>query len=218
MMDDFDNFEFDDSESDDAGYDSGFNDSFDGSFDDGFDDDLDGEYDDEAGDEEGSSNRTFIIVAGILGAILILAIICLAVYAMVVMPQQRSAQATQAADVNAQNTQVAMAAAMTAQADAWTLTPTQTNTPLPATVTPSPTAVIAATSTPTGGPEVTVDPRTATVAALLTQQAGGLTLTPTATQLPDTGFIDDVGIPGMLALAAALIVVIFLARRLRTAA
>jgi hypothetical protein len=141
------------------------------------------------------------------------------VYAMVILPGRRDAQSTQAAQINLQNTQVAEEANMTAQAIAWTPTPTITNTPEPVTATPSQTPVVAATDTPSSPDEsaVTADPRTATVSALLTQQAGGGTATPTATGLPDTGFADDFGIPGMIALAAALVVVIFLARRLRTA-
>jgi len=47
---------------------------------------------------------------------------------------------------------------------------------------------------------------------LLTQTA-----TPTATGLPDTGFADDIGAPTLLGMAALLIVVIFVARRLRAA-
>ena len=109
----------------------------------------------------------------------------------------------------------AMAAEMTAQAQAWTSTPTVTATPAPITATSSPTPVLALTDTPAGVEQPTTDPRTATVSALLTQQAGGGVTTPTATGLPDTGFADDFGIPGMIALAAALVVVIFLARRLR---
>jgi hypothetical protein len=62
----------------------------------------------------------------------------------------------------------------------------------------------------------TVGPRTATVAALLTQAAQQTaTVLPTATALPGTGFGDEVGAPSLLALAVLLIVVIFLARRLR---
>ena len=114
-------------------------------------------------------------------------------------------------------------------------------TPLP-TVTLKPTltpvmAVSAFTNTPT-----VVDARTATVAALLTQAAqakltatyqvsattqsaaGGATSgtaaaatpTRTTTALPRTGFAEDVGIPGLLGLAALFLVVIFLARRLRS--
>jgi hypothetical protein len=187
-----------------------------------FEDDADefddfGDFEDEEVSEGESDNRTFWIVAGGLGIILVLALVCMVVYAMVILPGRREAQSTQAAEINAQNTQVAMAAEMTAQAQVWTYTPTVTNTPAPATVTSSPTPVLAPTDTPAGS-EPTEDPRTATVSALLTQQAGGgLTTTPTTTQLPNTGFADDFGIPGMIALAAALVVVIFLARRLRTA-
>ena len=194
-MDDFSDFEFEDDEDEDAV------------------DDFNG-FDDDDGSEGQSDNRTFWLVAGILGAILILALVCMAVYAMVFMPQRRDAQSTQAAQINMQNTEVAMAAEMTALAQAWTATPTVTATPAPITATSSPTPVLAATDTPAGVEQPTTDPRTATVSALLTQQAGGGT-TPTATGLPDTGFADDFGIPGMIALAAALVVVIFLARRLR---
>lgn len=196
-MDDFSDFEFEDEEEDAA-------------------EDFNG-FDDGDASEGQSDNRTFWLVAGILGAVLILALVCMAVYAMVFMPQRRDAQSTQAAQINMQNTEVAMAAEMTAQAQAWTPTPTVTTTPAAITTTPSPTPVLALTDTPAGAVEATTDPRTATVSALLTQQAGGNTATPAATGLPDTGFADGFSIPGMLALAAALVVVIFLARRLRTA-
>ncbi len=169
--------------------------------------------------EEGG-NRTFLLVAGILGAILILSLILMAVYAMVVLPNRRAAQSTQVAQINAQNTQIALASELTAEAQSWTATPTITNTPLPATATPSPTSVLAPTNTPAAGlAQSQRDAQlTATMSALFTQQAANLlTVTPIATRLPDTGFADDIGLPGLLSLAGALIVVIFLARRLRTA-
>lgn len=86
------------------------------------------------------------------------------------------------------------------------VTATATVTPVVAlpTDTPSPTEDVF------GG-----DPRTQTVEALLTQSA----LTPgvpTTTALPDTGFFEDAGVPGILLVALALVVVIFIARRLRT--
>jgi hypothetical protein len=172
------------------------------------------EEEEEALPEE-SSNRTFLLVAGGLGLLVIVSLICIAVYALVLVPRRRDAQSTQVAEINAQNTQVAYASGLTAEASAWTDTPTPTR--IPNTATPSPTPLLAPSNTPAAG-QPTEDPRTATVAALLTIQAGGnLTTTPTVTELPDTGFADDVGIPGMLALAAALILVILLARRLRTA-
>jgi hypothetical protein len=83
---------------------------------------------------------------------------------------------------------------------------------------------VTVTETPTGGP--TVHPATETVQALLTQAAVAqtqaaeeiLTVTPTATiVLPDTGFADDIGLLGMFMLGSALILVIFFARRLRSA-
>lgn len=163
---------------------------------------------------EESGNRTFLLVAGILGGILVLTLICIAVYALVYVPRRESGRETQIAEVNAQNTQVAMAAEMTQAAQAWTATPSATDVPTQ-TSTASPTPVLAPTDTPVLN-ESTQDPRTATVAALLTMQAGGATTTPTATALPDTGFADDVGIPGLFALAGALLLVIIFARRLRT--
>lgn len=181
-------------------------------------DDLD--MDDTPPPEE-ASNRTFLLVAGILGAILILSLILMAVYAMVVVPNRRAVQNTQVAEINAQNTEVAMASALTATAQSWTATPTITNTPLPVTPTSTPTPVLAPTDTPAA--DLAQDSErdaqlTATMGALFTQQAGNLlTVTPIATELPATGFAEDIGIPGLLALAGALIVIIFLTRRLRTA-
>ena len=173
------------------------------------------ELEDAAPPEE-SSNRTFLLVAGILGAIMILSLILMAVYAMLSVPNRNAAQSTQLAQINTQNTQVAMASELTAEAQSWTATPTITLTPIPNTPKPSPTLVLAATNTPAGDLNG-VDPRTATVAALFTQQAESLlTLTPAPTELPDAGFADDVGIPGLLTLAGVLVLIVFFARRLRT--
>ena len=192
MMDDFDNYEFDEFEDDDE--------------------------DEEEAPPEESRNRTFIIVAGALGAILVLSLICMAVYAFWYLPPRQAAQQTQVAEVNTQNTSVAMSSGMTAEASAWTETPTITATQAPntPTSTSSPTSVVVATDTPAS--EASAYDPTLTLAALLTSKAGGnITITPLPTGLPKTGFADEVGIPGMLALAAALVVIIFLARRLRTA-
>lgn len=165
---------------------------------------------------EESGNRTFYIVAGVIGGVMLLSLICLALYALVYAPQRREQQATQAAAINAQNTQVAQAAVETGLASKFTATPTRTQIPPTRTASPSPTLVIAAPTT-----QVQVSPtidRTATVSALLTEAASGVD-TPTATpsSLPETGFAEDVGIPAMVGLALLLVVIIFLARRLRTA-
>jgi hypothetical protein len=183
--------------------------------------DLDNMEVEEEPKPEESGNRTFLLVAGILGGVLILSLICIAIYAMVYLPRNREASSTQAAEINAQNTEVAMLSAMTAEAQAWTATPSQTATSAPQSPTPSQTPLLAPTDTPAAGmdaAEEDVDPRTATVAALFTQQAAALSATPSSTSLPETGFMDNAGIPGLVALAASLVLVIFLARRLRTGA
>ena len=166
------------------------------------------------------SNRTFMIVAGILGGILLIALLAIAAYAVLYLPGRDTGQQTQVAEINATNTAVAEEAQLTAIAKQVTMTPTFTATSEPTntpTMTPSSTStpVLAPTNTPDG----TDDPAaTETVAALLTQQAGGggATPIPTATALPDTGFADDFGVPGLVLVAGVLMVIIILSRRLRT--
>jgi hypothetical protein len=96
-----------------------------------------------------------------------------------------------------------------------TAPPTNTFTPGP-----SPTAAVAGqgtntpqalrTRTPTPSLVGTARSATPTRVASLTP-----TRRATATALPTTGFADDVGIPGLLALGAGLAAVLFIARRLR---
>ncbi len=181
----------------------------------------------EVGDEDSistsrGSNRTFLIVAGILGGILLIALLAIAAYAVLVLPGRDTNQQTQAAEIIATNTAIAEQAQLTAIAKQVTMTPTNTATLPPSdtpTLTPSSTStpVLAPTNTPTPS-NGTPDPAaSATVAALLTQQAGGgATLVPTATALPDTGFADDFGVPGLVLIAGVLVVIIILSRRLRT--
>ena len=175
---------------------------------------------------EESENRTFLIAAGLLGGITLISLICIAVYAIWYVPTRRDTRATEEAQAMEQNTAIAQAATQTADAAAWTATPSPTppatDTP-PATETPIPTEtpvlLDVATEAPTD--EVTPDPRTATVEALNTEVAltqteqAILAFTPTA--LPDTGFADAINGPGLFAMASVLIVVIYLARRLRAA-
>jgi LPXTG-motif cell wall-anchored protein len=165
---------------------------------------------------EEASNRTFILVAGALGAIMLLTLVALALYAFIFAPRGRTQRATQVAEINAQNTQVARAAQQTAAAAQFTATPTATLLPtntLTPTSSPTPVVVVPTVVQATA----TQDFRTATVAALLTQAAAAQqTVTPTASGLPQTGFAEDVGVPGLVGLTLVLVVVIFLARRLRT--
>lgn len=178
------------------------------------DDDLTG---DDAPPPEESSNRTFLIILLVGVAAIVLTLVCMIGYLVTQGRQTTSERQTQVAEINEQNTAVAQAISQTAIAQAWTSTPTIT--PLPATATSTPTPVLAVpTNTATTQLEVTAttDPRTATVEALLTLSAGGTLPGPTPTGLPDTGFMDDVGAIGLIAGALVLLVVIILARRLRT--
>ena len=157
---------------------------------------------------EESSNRTFLIVAGLLGGIVLLSLACLAgVYFFAIRPNQSTAN-QQAAAQATQNAQVQQA-----------LTATQVAVSL-ATPTPAPTDTpVLAEATSTEIPALTTDtpePVTATVGAALTQAANAeLTNVPTSTALPKTGIGDEFGAPGLVIAGMMLIAVIFLARRFR---
>lgn len=169
-------------------------------------------YDDEETPPEEASNRTFLIAAGILGGIVLLSIACLAVYALVIAPQRNAADQ---AGQNAQATQKAQVdEALTATGVAFNLSQTPQATE---TFTPTETLVVAL-PTATDTPEFTFtpDPATQTVAAGFTQLAQSTTtVIATSTALPISGFADEVGLPGLVIAAMVLVVVIFLARRLR---
>jgi LPXTG-motif cell wall-anchored protein len=185
---------------------------------------------------EESSNRTFLIIAGILGAVALLALMCIAVYAFILYPRTKANQNAQATEVAAQQTLTgeivagtATSAAQTSVVAAYTATPTITPIPPSATPTITPTPVVAMPTSAgagAGGGTVSANYATATaryttLEAIVTQNAAtanaATVKAPQATTIPKTGFADDVGLPAMLGLAVLLVVVIFLARRLRTA-
>lgn len=169
--------------------------------------------------EEGS-NRTFLIVAGVLGALVLLTLVCIAGYVFLLGPRLSAQRSTTQTAVFATNAKVASQMTATALAKLWTATPlplpsplpTATATLVPATPTNSPTPVVAQ---PSNTPIATTDPMTATIAAEQTQVA--LTLTAQPTGMPKTGFADQVGLPGLVILALVFVAVILLARRLRRA-
>jgi hypothetical protein len=179
-------------------------------------------------DESESSNRTFLIAAGILGGIVLLSVACLAAYALIILPQQRAATQNVAAGLtatkDAENAVINIALTATASAAILpTTTPTATITSTPpvnlATVTNTPgsdpSAAAATGTTPTGAG--TSAAATSTVAAALTQAAAAqLTIIPTSTGLANTGFADDFGVPGLVVMGLAFVIVILLARKLRT--
>jgi hypothetical protein len=163
---------------------------------------------DDANPPEESGNRTFLLVAGILGGLVLLGLLCIAGYLFFRNSSNQQTQLTAVVQLTQQQATVQAGVTQTAVAQALTQTAAVTNT-----VPPTSTPVIAeATSTPTA----TANPATATVGAAFTQIANSTqTIIPTSTALPNTGFADDVGAPGLILLAIVLVVVIFLVRRLR---
>ncbi|MBN2145737.1 MAG: hypothetical protein JW726_00055 [Anaerolineales bacterium] len=165
---------------------------------------------------EESGNRTFVIAAVILGAVFILGLVCIAVYALLIYPSAKRSQLSAQQTVAAQATEVSFAATQTGIASQWTPTPKPTKTPEP-TIAPTNTPVVQQ-----GQPTATLvdsdeDAAEATRSALLTEVAlAQLTVIPTSTLLPEGGIADEIGAPALLALAVVLVVVIFLARRLRS--
>lgn len=198
------------------------------------DDGNPGENNNEEGPEEsngnGNGNRPFMIAIGVLGAVVVLAIIGMIIFVLLNRPPTSTELQEQAAAINAQNTAIALIASQTAEfnqqqatqkaAPSSTPIAKATNTPVIAVATATPTSDRQATSVAGG-----IDPaaRTATVAAFQTQAAAALlgTGTPSGTaqagttELPETGFFDEVGLPGLVGAAVTLIIIIILARRLR---
>jgi cytoskeletal protein RodZ len=172
---------------------------------------------------EESNNRTFLIVGGIFAGLIFLTLICGAVYALWYLPRTTASQRATQSAIQAGNAQVIQQMTSTAQAALWTPTsppadtPTDTGVPTnpPAN---SPTPVIAI-STATGTATPTIDP--GTLVAMQTQLSSQLTSTAIialgtpAGAMPQTGFFDQVGLPGLVILTLALVAVIFLARRMR---
>jgi hypothetical protein len=155
--------------------------------------------------------KPILTVLGIIVAIGVIGAITAAFVYYYLLPQsqkasqsgveQQNSAATATANMMTQEANISIWSTATARAR-----PTQT---LEKTATPQ------ASKTPTVG---TVDPRTATVAVLMTQAAAArmtATYMGTAGILPKTGFADEVGLPGLVSLSLVLVIVIFLVRRMR---
>jgi hypothetical protein len=173
--------------------------------------------------EESNNNRTFMIAVGILGGIILISVACLG--AVYVFSRQSTVTAQQnAAAISATETAVSVQAivnqALTATFEA-SILPTTTAT-LPPTSTP-PVAAVTATKTPDPANPIglvgTQVAATATVGAAYTQAAlaAKFTAAPTTTALAGTGIADEYGLPGLVVMALAFVIVILFARRLRIA-
>jgi heme/copper-type cytochrome/quinol oxidase subunit 2 len=168
---------------------------------------------------EEKSNRTFLIVGGVMAGLVFLTLVCLAIYFLVIRPRSAATRNAAQATIEAGNAQAIQQVTLTAQAALWTPTlpptsiPVNTSTSVPKTATVSPTPVI---SIPLSSPAATATFNQGTVVALQTQLAFQMLSTAAAIQaMPQTGFFDEVGLPSMIILALALVVIIFLVRRMR---
>ena len=151
---------------------------------------------------EESTNRTFVLAAAGIGGLLVLSMVCLALYALVLAPRQRQARADQATQIALNNTQVAQAVTQTAGAQ------------FPSATSPA-TRTATGTPTRTQTPVVVVPTATATVTPGAPSTISVTTFTPTVTALPTTGFADEAGFPMLIVLAGVLILVAIVARRMR---
>lgn len=176
--------------------------------------------------EESNNNRTFLIAAGILGGIILLSIACLVGVYLFTRNANKAVDAqatvvaiTSTASENFISTSLTATSAAVIQPSA-TLAPTNTMVVNIPTVTvsastPDPNATAASGGVGAASTSVAA---TATVGAALTQAAiAQLTIVPTTTALPKTGFMDEFGVPGLVVMSLAFIIVILLARRLRFA-
>lgn len=186
-----------------------------------------------------AGNRNFVIGISILGGIILLGIIGVIIFSLINGANQTSQYNEQKAIIDAANTATVQAATQIAQTESFKATDREINrqTLNAPTITPSPTPVISF-PTETSRPTITKAQQTLNPTQMeLTRQADEkVSPTPSATLsagaaktatalaqatstggMPGTGFADEVGLPLMVGLAALLLVVIFVARRLRTA-
>jgi len=187
--------------------------------------------DDAEGESGESSNRTFIILAAALGGLFVVGLICI-VAVFFIQRNQAAGVASQNVAMQTRNagtlTAVAAAAQPTAEpSDTPTpvpptlpptntpvvVTPAPTETPLPtsAPVTPSKATATATLTATTPKATSTAAPKsTATTAASSSSSTADATVTPESS-VPGTG----VGEFGLVLAAAALVAVLFIARRIR---
>ncbi len=180
-----------------------------------------------------SGLRSFLIKAGILAGIVILALLFLAGWFFFLSPRLNAQKAAQQATIEAQSAQLAQAMTATIKASQGTTATVKASQGMTATVkasqgTTTPLPSLLATNTSTPPPAVTIPlnsptsssyPLTATMAVLQTQVAISQ-LMPTSTMantdtLPKSGIADEFGLPGLILTAVALVVVIILVRLLR---
>ena len=169
-------------------------------------------------DSDESSNRMFLFIMLGLGGLFACTLILIALYIFVIAPGASGAQQAANATAIAYNA-TATAVELTAQVTATPLptdTPAPTNTPVPLTNTPvvvTPTLPPTPTETPGPPTQTPLVSPTAQPGATRVVAAAGTGTPGVSGQLADTG----VGGMGLVVIAAGLVAMLFIARRLRMA-
>ena len=183
--------------------------------------------------EEESTNRPFIIASVALGGLFVAGLVALGLYAFKIRPAQATASATQVAEINSSNTQVAEYAEATsvAQVAAVLVPQSEQQARLAAdSISESSEAVVVAPAEPVVVAQLAEISSSSSGSAssvgnnMLSREradvAIGVTAIPlvavsSAEALPDTGFADEVGIPVLLFTALGLLSVVVVTRSVR---
>jgi flagellar basal body-associated protein FliL len=160
--------------------------------------------------EDKPRSRTFTVIAGVLGVLIVFAIITVAAFLLF---SNKDANTNNTAD-----TDPAIAQTETAQAQQKFIGESLTQTAVAlagqaqATEPPPTATATQEAASPTQDTAATIQAAYTQAVALQTEQAGTAA---TDDELPDTGLIDDLGIPGILAFSTLLFLVIIIVRRVR---
>ena len=182
--------------------------------------------------EEESTNRPFIIASVALGGLFVAGLVALGLYAFKLRPAQASASATEVAEINVSNTQVAEYAEATSVAQvAAGLVPDseQQGRLADAGISESGNAILVAPAEPvavsglsesssvsvgTSGSANKIPDRSNRELAVAATAIPVVSVS-AAEALPDTGFADEVGIPVLILTALGLLAVVVISRSMR---
>ena len=182
--------------------------------------------------EEESTNRPFIIASVALGGLFVAGLVALGLYAFKLRPAQASASATEVAEINVSNTQVAEYAEATSVAQvAAVLVPDseQQGRLADAGISESGNAILVAPAEPvavsglsesssvsvgTSGSANKIPDRSNRDLAVAATAIPVVSVS-AAEALPDTGFADEVGIPVLILTALGLLAVVVISRSMR---
>ncbi|MEE3229374.1 MAG: hypothetical protein VX237_09810 [Chloroflexota bacterium] len=190
--------------------------------------------------QEESSNRPFVVASVALGGLFVAGLVSLGLYAFKIKPAQAGASATQIAEINVSNTQVAVYAEATsvAQVAAVVASDTEQQARVAASsgsdanesaidsveVSPAePVAVVQALMSSTNSESSVVETANKTIAssggsngvAISSGSVDIVEADASPETLPDTGFADEVGLPVLVFAMLLLISIVIVTRSVR---